>query len=123
MCEANEPLCGDPTFELYLEDGKDVPFTYLVKITPSLILVSVIITDEEMMGETYLVYLRGFGLDGDGVIFGTNGTSSIFEVAVSDEEAETPWFVVSEDGLPIFTFFPLDLDFRIGSSEGEGESD
>lgn len=41
---------------------------------------------------------------------------------MSDEEAETPSFVVSEESLPIFTYFPQKIDYRKGASNDTVET-
>ena len=57
--------------------------------------------------------MRGFGIDASGQVFGTNGTSEIFEVIISDTVSDLPDYIVSEDSLPYFLTFPKNVAFVV----------
>lgn len=77
--------------------------------------VSVMISDEAMIGTTMEVYLVGYGLNSsDFSVWGTNGTSPNFNIIVSDEEADQT-FVVSPNQAPTFEQFPSNIEHTMGS--------
>lgn len=118
--------CGSPTVEVcgpinyLLYDALTnelVEFNWRIKSKSDELLVEVIITDEAMIGLTYEVYLVGYGLNNtDLTVWGTNGTSTTFEVIVSEEEADQS-FLVSSNAVPFFSTFPSDIDFTIKVDE------
>ena len=97
---------------MLLDAGTDEPvtFSHLIYKSMNNVLVSVQITDETLIGKTLQVYLVGYGYDASTQThYGTNGTSSVFDIVISEPEEVALDDLTSGEGGPYFSVFPVDI--------------
>ena len=106
-------LCG-PTRYVLLDAETDEPvtFSHLIYTTSSNVMVSVQITDETLIGKTLQVYLEGYGYDDSTELhYGTNGTSPVFDIVISEAEEVVLDSLTTEESGPYFSVFPVDINY------------
>lgn len=84
-------MCGPTRFVLHdASTGEPVTFSHLIYSNKDNVIVSLEITDEQLIGKTLEVYLVGFGYDSaTREWYGTNGTSPVFEIEIKEPEEVT----------------------------------
>ena len=104
------PLCGEPTFSLILASGDNIPFTYLLATTATQTIVSVMVTNQTLMGQTFQVKLKGFGLDQLNQPYGV-GYSDPFYINVGTSIVQ-PTIGTKTNQPPSFDLFPADISYH-----------
>lgn len=84
-------MCGPTRFVLHdASTDEPVTFSYMIYSNKDNVIVSLEITDEQLIGKTLEVYLVGFGYDSDTQEwYGTNSTSPVFEIEIKEPEEVT----------------------------------
>jgi hypothetical protein len=92
------------------DTDEPVTFSHLIYKSTNNVLVSVQITDETLIGKTLQVYLVGYGYDASTQThYGTNGTSPVFDIVISEPEEVVIDDLTSGEGEPYFSVFPVDI--------------